>query len=125
MWARTGVGEVTVWYNDSTALPVHAGTYNVAVEIASSDNFSAVKRMDIGSFTINRRTISLDTTALKIDNDKTYNGRDDDAQISGLAFSNLPDGAVLSEGTDYTLATRYASAEAGREGRDDCSYTYE
>lgn len=112
VWTRTGVGEVTVWYNDSTALPVHVGTYNVAVEIASSDNFSAVKRMDIGSFTINRRTISLDTTALKIA-DKTYNGRDDDAQISGLAFSNLPDGAVLSEGTDYTLATRYASAEAG------------
>lgn len=112
VWTKTGVGEVTVWYNDSTALPVHAGTYNVAVEIASSDNFSAVKRMDIDSFTINKRTISLDTTALKIV-DKTYNGRDDDAQISGLAFSNLPDGAVLSEGTDYTFATRYASAEVG------------
>lgn len=112
VWTKTGVGEVTVWYNDSTALPVHAGTYNVAVEIASSANFSAVKRMDIDSFTINKRTISLDTTALKIA-DKTYNGRDDDARISGLAFSNLPEGEALSEGTDYTLSTRYASAEAG------------
>lgn len=112
VWTRTGVGEVTVWYNDSTALPVRAGTYNVAVEIASSENFSAVKRMNIGSFTINKRTISLDTTALKVA-DKTCNGRDDDARISGLAFSNLPEGAVLSEGTDYTLSTRYASAEAG------------
>jgi len=112
VWARTGVGEVTVWYNDSTALPVRAGTYNVTVEIASSENFSAVQRMNIGSFTINQRTISLDTTALKIE-DKTCNGRDDDARISGLAFSNLPEGASLSEGTDYTLSTRYASAEAG------------
>lgn len=112
VWTRTGVGEVTVWYNDSTALPVRAGTYNVAVEIASSENFSAVKRMNIGSFTINKRTISLDTTALKVA-DKTCNGRDDDARISGLAFSNLPEGAALSEGTDYTLSTRYASAEAG------------
>ena len=112
VWTRTGVGEVTVWYNDSTALPVRAGTYNVAVEIASSENFSAVKRMDIGSFTINKRTISLDTIALKVAN-KTCNGRDDDARISGLAFSNLPEGAALSEGTDYTLSTRYASAEAG------------
>ena len=112
VWTRTGVGEVTVWYNDSTALPVRAGTYNVAVEIASSENFSAVKRMNIGSFTINKRTISLETTALKIE-DKTCNGRDDDARISGLAFSNLPEGAALSEGTDYTLSTRYASAEAG------------
>ena len=112
VWTRTGVGEVTVWYNDSTALPVRAGTYNVAVEIASSENFSAVKRMNIGSFTINKRTISLDTTVLKIE-DKTCNGRDDDARISGLAFSNLPEGAALSEGTDYTLSTRYASAEAG------------
>lgn len=112
VWARTGVGEVTVWYNDSTALPVRAGTYNVTVEIASSENFSAVQRMNIGSFTINQRTISLDTTALKIE-DKTCNGRDDDARISGLAFSNLPEGAALSEGTDYTLSTRYASAEAG------------
>lgn len=112
VWTRTGVGEVTVWYNDSTALPVRAGTYNVTVEIASSDNFSAVERMNIGSFTINKRTISLDTTALKIE-DKTCNGRDDDARISGLAFSNLPEGAALSEGTDYTLSTRYASAEAG------------
>lgn len=112
VWARTGVGEVTVWYNDSTALPVRAGTYNVTVEIASSENFSAVKRMNIGSFTINKRTISLDTTALKVA-DKTCNGRDDDARISGLAFSNLPEGAALSEGTDYTLSTRYASAEAG------------
>lgn len=112
VWTRTGVGEVTVWYNDSTALPVRAGTYNVAVEIASSENFSAVKRMNIGSFTINKRTISLDTTALKVA-DKTCNGRDDDARISGLAFSNLQEGAALSEGTDYTLSTRYASAEAG------------
>ena len=112
VWTRTGVGEVTVWYNDSTALPVRAGTYNVAVEIASSENFSAVKRMNIGSFTINKRTISLNTTALKIE-DKTCNGRDDDARISGLAFSNLPEGAALSKGTDYTLSTRYASAEAG------------
>ena len=112
VWTRTGVGEVTVWYNDSTALPVRAGPYNVAVEIASSENFSAVKRMNIGSFTINKRTISLDTTALKVA-DKTCNGRDDDARISGLAFSNLPEGAALSEGTDYTLSTRYASAEAG------------
>lgn len=38
VWTRTGVGEVTVWYNDSTALPVRAGTYNVTVEIASSEN---------------------------------------------------------------------------------------
>ena len=112
VWTRTGVGEVTVWYNDSTALPVRAGTYNVAVEIASSENFSAVQRMNIGSFTINKRTISLNTTALKIE-DKTCNGRDDDARISGLAFSNLPEGAALSEDTDYTLSTRYASAEAG------------
>lgn len=112
VWTRTGVGEVTVWYNDSTALPVRAGTYNVTVEIASSENFSAVKRMNIGSFTINKRTIFLDTTALKVA-DKTCNGRDDDARISGLAFSNLPEGAALSEGTDYTLSTRYASAEAG------------
>lgn len=112
VWTRTGVGEVTVWYNDSTALPVCAGTYNVAVEIASSENFSAVKRMNIGSFTINKRTISLDTTALKVV-DKTCNGRDNDARISGLAFSNLPEGTALSEGTDYTLSTRYASAEAG------------
>ena len=112
VWTRTGVGEVTVGYNDSTALPVRAGTYNVTVEIASSENFSAVKRMNIGSFTINKRTISLDTTALKVA-DKTCNGRDDDARISGLAFSNLPEGTALSEGTDYTLSTRYASAEAG------------
>ena len=68
--------------------------------------------MNIGSFTINKRVISLNTTALKIEN-KTCNGRDDDARISGLAFSNLPEGAALSEGTDYTLSTRYASAEAG------------
>ena len=112
VWTRTGVGEVTVWYNDSTALPVRAGTYNVAVEIASSENFSAVKRMNIGSFTINKRTISLDTTVLEIE-DKTCNGRDNDARISGLAFSNLPEDTALSEGTDYTLSTRYASAEAG------------
>ena len=112
VWTRTGVGEVTVWYNDSTALPVRAGTYNVAVEIASSENFSAVKRMNIGSFTINKRIIFLNTTALKVA-DKTCNGRNDDARISGLAFSNLPEGAALSEGTDYTLSTRYASAEAG------------
>lgn len=112
VWTRTGVGEVTVWYNDSTALPVRAGTYNVAVEIASSENFSAVKRMNIGSFTINKRTISLDTTALKVA-DKTCNGRDDDARISGLAFSNLPEGAALSKGTDYILTAQYASAEAG------------
>ena len=112
VWTRTGVGEVTVWYNDSTALPVRAGTYNVTVEIASSENFSAVKRMNIGSFTINKRTISLNTTALKVV-DKTCNGRDDDARISGLAFSNLPEGTALSEGTDYTLSTRYASAESG------------
>ena len=112
VWTRTGVGEVTVWYNDSTALPVCAGTYNVTVEIASSENFSAVKRMNIGSFTINKRTISLDTTALEVA-DKTCNGRDDDARISGLAFSNLPEGTALSEGTDYTLSTRYASAEVG------------
>lgn len=112
VWTRTGVGEVTVWYNDSTALPVCAGTYNVAVGIASSDNFSAVEQVNIGSFTINKRVISLNTIALKIE-DKTCNGRDDDARISGLAFSNLPEGAALSEGTDYTLSTRYASAEAG------------
>lgn len=92
VWTRTGVGKVTVWYNDSTALPVCAGTYNVTVEIASSENFSAVKRMNIGSFTINKRVISLDTTTLKIE-DKTCNGRDDDARISGLSFSNLPEGA--------------------------------
>lgn len=112
VWTRTGVGEVTVWYNDSTALPVRAGTYNVAVGIASSDNFSAVERVNVGSFTINKRTISLDTTALKVA-DKTCNGRDDDARISGLSFSNLLEGAALSEDTDYTLSTRYASAEAG------------
>ena len=109
---KPGVGEVTVYYNGSTDLPVNTGTYNVVAEIASSRNFSAVEQVDIGSFAINKRTISLDTTTLKVA-DKTYNGRADDAQISGLAFSNLPDGATLREGTDYTLSAQYASAEAG------------
>ena len=109
---KEGVGAVTVYYNGSAALPVNAGTYNVTTEIASSRNFSAVEQVDIGSFTINKRTILLDTTALKVA-DKTYNGRADDAQISGLTFSNLPEGVSLHEGTDYTLSTQYASAEAG------------
>ncbi len=111
-WTKAGIGTVTVYYNNSTALPVNAGTYSVAVEIASSDNFSAVERTNIGSFAISKRMISLDTTALKVA-DKTYNGRDDDAQISGLTFGNLPEGTTLIEGTDYTLSARYASAEAG------------
>ena len=124
VWTRTGVGEVTVWYNGSAALPVCAGTYNVAVGIASSDNFSAVERMNIGSFTINKRTISLDTTALKVA-DKTCNGRDDDARISGLAFSNLPEGHGTERGHGLHALDTVCICRSWRVGRDGYSYTYE
>ena len=110
-----------VWYNDSTALPVRAGTYNVMVEIASSENFSAVKRMNIGSFTINKRTISLDTTALKVV-DKICNGRDDDARISGLAFSNLPEGIGTERGHGLHALDTVRICRSWR-GRDGYSYT--
>ena len=111
--------EGLIWYNDQHGCRF-IPELNVAVRLSSDS--TAVKRMDISSLqSIGAR--SLDTTALKIA-DKTYNGRDDDAQISGLAFSNLPDGAVLSEGHRITSLRATHLLKPARGRRDDCSYTY-
>ncbi|MDR1806555.1 MAG: MBG domain-containing protein, partial [Propionibacteriaceae bacterium] len=61
-----GLGSVTVTYDGSTALPVAAGSYEVAVDIAAGTNFTAADDVALGSFRIGRRVPAVEDLAFSL-----------------------------------------------------------
>ena len=110
-----GLGEVTVRYNGKTDRPASAGEYEVTLDFAEGDNFSAATGVPCGTIKVEPRTIGIDyahsTLAVA---DKTYNGRRDDVVLSGeLAFTNVVAGDILTAGKDYTFVGKYSQTDAG------------
>ena len=48
----SGLGDITVYYENSTIAPINAGTYAVTVDIAEGTNYSAAEGISLGEFTI-------------------------------------------------------------------------
>ena len=106
---NTNIGSITVKYNGSTVKPVNAGTYAVTVDITESANYAAMTAVDCGSFTIATKDITVSGVTLQ---DKTYNGRTDDAVVTAVTFNGLVTGEALALGTDFTATAVYDSANA-------------
>ena len=70
----TGMGAVTVkYYKDGVAVdPVNVGTYTVKVSTAESDKYYAINDVEIGSFTIEKKAVTVTATDIS----KTYGEAD-------------------------------------------------
>ena len=106
---NTNIGSITVKYNGSTVKPVNAGTYAVTVDITESANYAAMTAVDCGSFTIATKDITVSGVTLQ---DKTYNGRTDDAVVTAVTFDGLVNNETLTLGTDFTATAVYDNANA-------------
>lgn len=107
--ANTNIGSITVKYNGSTVKPVNAGTYAVTVDITESANYAAMTAVACGSFTIAKKDITVSGVTLQ---DKTYNGKTDDAVVTAVTFDGLVTGEALTLGTDFTATAAYNNADA-------------
>ncbi|MDR1115836.1 MAG: T9SS type A sorting domain-containing protein, partial [Tannerella sp.] len=56
-----GLGEITIYYNGSTTVPVDPGEYTVTIDIAAGDNYAAVTALPLGAFTIQEPQIPVPT----------------------------------------------------------------
>ncbi|MDR1222855.1 MAG: MBG domain-containing protein [Tannerella sp.] len=56
-----GLGEITVYYNGSTTVPVDPGEYLVTVDIAGGANYAAIYGLPLGAFTIQESPIPVPT----------------------------------------------------------------
>ncbi|MCQ2361251.1 MAG: MBG domain-containing protein [Paludibacteraceae bacterium] len=124
----TGMGAVTVKYNDNTTVPTAAGTYTVTFDVAAGDNYSAKAGLSAGTMNITKasRTITLDNTDLTNcqtspftltstvnkgpgDGAVTYEivtGGTGDGSITGSTLSCTTPGTIIvkakvAEGTNY------------------------
>lgn len=70
----TGMGAVTVtYYKDGVAVePINAGTYTVKVSTAESDKYYALTDVELGSFTIGKKAVTVTATDIS----KTYGEAD-------------------------------------------------
>ena len=50
----SGMGNITVKYNDSTEAPVNAGSYKVTIDVSEGSNYNAVTGMEIGTLIIEK-----------------------------------------------------------------------
>ena len=55
----SGLGAITLLYNNAEAAPVAAGTYKVNASIAAGENYVA-ETIELGEFTINKATLTKD-----------------------------------------------------------------
>jgi len=82
-------------------------TAGSAAENGAYKGVSFQKELDV---TIARAEMTLTGAVVA---DKVYNGRTDDAVITGVTFSGLVKGESLTAGTDYTVSGVYAGPDAG------------
>lgn len=50
----SGMGDITVKYNDSAEAPVNAGSYKVTIDVSEGGNYNAVTGMEIGTLIIEK-----------------------------------------------------------------------
>ncbi len=50
----SGMGNITVKYNNSTEVPVNAGSYKVTIDVSEGSNYNAVTGMEIGTLIIEK-----------------------------------------------------------------------
>ena len=50
----SGMGNITVKYNNSTEVPVNAGSYKVTIDVSEGGNYNAVTGMEIGTLIIEK-----------------------------------------------------------------------
>ena len=50
----SGMGDITVKYNDSAEAPVNAGSYKVTIDVSEGSNYNAVTGMEIGTLIIEK-----------------------------------------------------------------------
>ncbi|MCL2718726.1 MAG: alpha-amylase family glycosyl hydrolase, partial [Lachnospiraceae bacterium] len=105
----TGMGTITVKYNNSTDIPVNAGSYQVTVDIAEGSEFSAITGLPLGNYTIDEKTLTVTPNALS-----KYFGQTDPALTygySGNITGEVPGfNGALSRASGETAAT-YAIAQ--------------
>jgi HSP20 family molecular chaperone IbpA len=98
----TGLGAITVKYDDGDTVPTNAGTYEVSAVIAQGDNYTAVT-LTLGDYSITPKAIEITDATVEA---KTYDGTTD-ATVSDVTFSDKP--------ADYKATAVFASADAGTD----------
>ena len=111
----TGLGEITVtYYKDGEAVePVNAGTYTVKVSTAESDKYYALTDVEIGSFTIAKKTVTASATV----QDKVYDGT---TTVAASAIEITFDGIV--DGDDVKVESVNAIFKNANAGNNKTVY---
>lgn len=98
---------LTYTYNGASALPVNAGTYNVAVSLAQQQNFNAASLTISGGVVIDQMTITINPADPTVE--VTYNG----TMIPELTYTVTGTDSQPIEGLNITTAYYANSVDAG------------
>ena len=109
-----GMGDITVKYNGSTAVPVDSGTYAVSVDIAAGNFFFPVTNLNLGIYTINPKLLTWNTDSVTV-SPRTYQSGNTTANIDGqLALS----GVIASDTVNITHGTMTGTFNNDSVGTD-------
>ncbi|MDR1335976.1 MAG: MBG domain-containing protein [Tannerella sp.] len=78
-----GIGDITVYYNGHTAVPVDAGTYTITVSIAANANYDAATLSFGSDYVINPITPTIDDLDFHIGN-INYDGRPHPVDVAAV-----------------------------------------
>jgi hypothetical protein len=111
-----GMGSVTaVKYNNSDAKPTNAGTYTVTVDVAEGSNFAAISGLQLGTFTIDRRTPEAADFSVSPE-DTTYNGTRQGVTVStnrsGMGNITVIYKGISPTNSDYNYSNEPVDAGA-------------
>ena len=98
---------LTYTYNGASALPVNAGTYNVAVSLAQQQNFNAASLTISGGVVIDQMTITINPADPTVE--VIYNG----TMIPELTYTVTGTDSQPIEGLNITTAYYANSVDAG------------
>ena len=98
----TGMGAVTVtYYKDGVAVdPINAGTYTVKVSTAESDKYYALTDVELGSFTIGKKAVTVSATVP----DRIYG---DDYRVDTSKVVVTFDGVIDGDDVGYVVIDAY------------------
>lgn len=98
----TGLGEITVkYYKDGEAVePINAGTYTVKVSTAESDKYYALTDVELGSFTIDKKAVTVSATVP----DRIYG---DDYRVDTSKVVVTFDGVIDGDDVGYVVIDAY------------------
>ncbi|MCL2052320.1 MAG: alpha-amylase family glycosyl hydrolase [Lachnospiraceae bacterium] len=124
----TGLGLITVKYNNSAAVPKNAGTYIVTADIAAGDDYSAVNGLTLGTYEIGKKTLTVAADPIEkyfgqFDPTLTFTYSGNIAsEIPGFSGGLMRDAGETVDSYDIFAGTLTLQNRAGDAGFDNFLY---